>query len=92
MPRLVFSDLPLGNAAGLPHDTASQDLTLELGLQPAGDGHRSAHHAAQPVALAGRRRLARRLPEPGPLDAAGVERARQAHEQALATARSLRQP
>ena len=29
-PRLVFSDFPLGNAAGRPHDRASQDATLEL--------------------------------------------------------------
>jgi hypothetical protein len=33
VPRFVFSDLPLGNAAGLPHDTASQEATLALGLQ-----------------------------------------------------------
>lgn len=33
VPRLLFSDLPLGNAAGLPQDVASQDLTLQLALQ-----------------------------------------------------------
>lgn len=32
VPRLVFSDFPLGNAAGKPHDTASQDATLALAL------------------------------------------------------------
>jgi D-proline reductase (dithiol) PrdB len=32
VPRFVFSDFPLGNAAGRPHDTASQDRTLELAL------------------------------------------------------------
>ena len=31
-PRLLYSDFPLGNAAGRPHDLASQDLTLELAL------------------------------------------------------------
>jgi D-proline reductase (dithiol) PrdB len=31
-PRFLFSDLPLGNAAGRPHDPASQDLTLNLAL------------------------------------------------------------
>jgi hypothetical protein len=31
-PRFVFSDFPLGNSAGRPHDRASQDLTLELAL------------------------------------------------------------
>jgi len=32
VPRFVFSDVPLGNAAALPHDRASQDSTLELAL------------------------------------------------------------
>jgi D-proline reductase (dithiol) PrdB len=32
VPRFVFSDLPLGNAAGRPHDRASQALTLDLAL------------------------------------------------------------
>lgn len=30
--RFLFSDFPLGNAAGLPHDTAAQDHTLSLAL------------------------------------------------------------
>ncbi len=33
VPRLCFSDFPLGNAAGKPHDPASQAATLELALQ-----------------------------------------------------------
>ncbi len=32
VPRLCFSDFPLGNAAGKPHDECSQDATLELAL------------------------------------------------------------
>jgi D-proline reductase (dithiol) PrdB len=32
VPRFLFSDFPLGNAAGRPHDVASQDTTLALGL------------------------------------------------------------
>lgn len=32
VPRFLFSDFPLGSAAGLPHDTASQDATLALAL------------------------------------------------------------
>ena len=32
VPRLLFSDFPLGNAAGRPGDLASQDLTLSLAL------------------------------------------------------------
>jgi hypothetical protein len=33
VPRFLFSDFPLGNAAGRPHDPASQDHTLELALR-----------------------------------------------------------
>jgi hypothetical protein len=32
VPRFLFSDFPLGNAAGKPHDAASQALTLSLAL------------------------------------------------------------
>src|SRR5580692_3200132 len=32
VPRFLFSDFPLGNSAGKPHDIASQDQTLELAL------------------------------------------------------------
>jgi len=33
VPRFVFSDFPLGNAAGRPRDAVSQAFTLELALQ-----------------------------------------------------------
>jgi D-proline reductase (dithiol) PrdB len=33
VPRLLFSDFPLGNAAGRPNDHASQAFTLELALR-----------------------------------------------------------
>jgi len=33
VPRLLFSDFPLGNAAGRPHDAPSQADTLELALR-----------------------------------------------------------
>ena len=32
VPRFLFSDFPLGNSAGRPHDTGSQAATLELAL------------------------------------------------------------
>lgn len=31
-PRFLFSDFPLGNPAGRPHDLESQDFTLQLAL------------------------------------------------------------
>jgi hypothetical protein len=33
VPRLLFTDFPLGNAAGRPHDRVSQAETLELALK-----------------------------------------------------------
>lgn len=33
VPRLLFSDFPLGNAAGKPHDPASQAFTVELAMR-----------------------------------------------------------
>lgn len=33
VPRFLFSDFPLGNSAGKPHDVASQDQTLALALR-----------------------------------------------------------
>ena len=33
VPRFLFSDFPLGNSAGKPHDAESQALTLDLALR-----------------------------------------------------------
>lgn len=33
VPRFLFSDFPLGNAAGRPNDVASQAFTMELALK-----------------------------------------------------------
>jgi D-proline reductase (dithiol) PrdB len=33
VPRLLFSDFPLGNAAGKPHDRVSQEDTLDMALR-----------------------------------------------------------
>src|SRR6201991_2620777 len=33
VPRFLFSDFPLGNSAGKPHDPSSQALTLQLALR-----------------------------------------------------------
>ena len=64
VPRFVFSDFPLGNAAGKPHDEASQAATLELGLPAAGKRVRAAHHPAVAAALGCRRGVEAGLPEP----------------------------
>ncbi|MBU0587032.1 MAG: glycine reductase [Gammaproteobacteria bacterium] len=40
VPRLLFSDFPLGNAAGRPNDRASQAQTLELALSLLESAHK----------------------------------------------------
>lgn len=49
VPRLCFSDFPLGNCAGKPHDPASQAATLELALRTleAAPGPRTTVQSAQ---------------------------------------------
>jgi D-proline reductase (dithiol) PrdB len=90
VPRLLFSDLPLGHSAGLPGDPASQDLTLELGLRllEAAPGARTT--VQSPLRWPGGDGWRDDYLNPKALNAADTDRARQAHAQALATAHSLR--
>ena len=61
VPRLLFSDFPLGNAAGRPKDAASQAFTLELALRTLETAPGAAHHGAVAAALERRSRLEARL-------------------------------
>ncbi len=63
VPRFLFSDFPLGNSAGKPHDVASQDRTLELALARAGGGAGAKHHDAIAAALERGRIVEAGLPE-----------------------------
>lgn len=49
VPRLLFSDFPLDNAAGRPGDVASQDQTLELAWQLLVSATRSRSTLASPL-------------------------------------------
>ncbi len=92
VPRLLFSDVPLGNAAGLPHDVASQDLTLELGLRLL-EGAPAARCTLQsPVRWHGSPDWREAYLNPARCSAGQLELARAEHEQSLAIARTLRQP
>ena len=51
VPRFLFSDFPLGNSAGKPHDVASQAQTLELALRLLETAFGAAHHDAVAAAL-----------------------------------------
>jgi len=56
VPRFLFSDFPLGNSAGKPHDAASQGFTLETGATPARNSAGSADHRSIAAALERRMR------------------------------------
>jgi len=92
VPRLLFSDLPLGHAAGLPHDSASQDFTLELGLRLLEAAPAARTTLQSPLRWPGGDGWREAYLNPAQLTAAERAAARAAHEQSLATARALRQP
>ena len=92
VPRLLFSDLPLGHAAGLPHDLASQDFTLELGLRVLEAAPAARTTVQSPLRWPGGDAWRDAYLNPARLSAADIARERAAHEQSLATARTLRQP
>ena len=92
VPRLLFSDLPLGHAAGLPHDPASQDFTLELGLRVLESAPAARTTLQSPLRWPGGDAWREAYLNPARLTAADIARERAAHEQSLATARTLRQP
>jgi D-proline reductase (dithiol) PrdB len=92
VPRLLFSDLPLGHAAGLPHDRASQDFTLELALRVLEAAPAARTTLQSPLRWPGGEAWREAYLNPARLTAADIARERAAHEQSLATARTLRQP
>ena len=51
VPRFLFSDFPLGNSAGKPHDIEVAGADARTGAGPAGAGVRRAHHHAVAAAL-----------------------------------------
>ena len=64
VPRFLFSDFPLGNSCGKPHEPDTQRFTLDLALKVLESADRPAHHGAVAVALERGRRLEARLQQP----------------------------
>ena len=90
VPRFVFSDFPLGNAAGRPGDPASQALTLELALEALESA--SAPRTTIRSALRWSESSAWKLDYSNPERAspAELERARREMDEAKATAKAVR--
>lgn len=92
VPRLLFSDLPLGHAAGLPYDLGSQDLTLELGLRLLEQATGPRSTVCSPLRWPGGDAWREQYLNPAGLSESERAGLRAEHERALATARTLRQP
>jgi glycine/betaine/sarcosine/D-proline reductase family selenoprotein B len=88
--RLLFSDLPLGNAAGPPRDVAAQRLTLGLALDmlEQADAPRSTWHT--PVRWPGDPDWKRSYCNVDALTPGEIARRRAAFDDAKVTARALR--
>jgi hypothetical protein len=61
VPRFLFSDFPLGNSAGRPHDVGCQALTLELALGLLESAPGAAHDRTVAAALERERGVEARL-------------------------------
>ena len=90
VPRLLFSDLPLGHSAGLPHDMAAQDLTLELGLRLLESAPAARCTLQSPLRWPGGEGWRDAYMNPAHLSAAELQKAYEEHETSLATAKALR--
>ena len=91
VPRLLFSDVPLGNAAGLPHDAASQDFTLELALRVLESAPAPRTTVQSPLRWPGSARWRDDYLDVTRLSPADIERERAGFEQQAAIARTLRE-
>lgn len=90
VPRLLFSDFPLGSAAALPFDPASQDSTLALALRllEAAPGPRTT--VQNPLRWNGRADWKADYLNLERLDPEEIARRRAANDQAKAVAQALR--
>lgn len=90
VPRFLFSDVPLGNAAGLPWDSGSQDITLAaaLSLLETAVGPRTT--GVNAIAWPGGDGWKRAYMSLEGRSAADLARARAEHEAGLAVAAALR--
>lgn len=90
-PRFLFSDMPLGNGAGRPHDPASQDetLALALGLLETAKTPRSTRHS--PLTWPGPASWREDYANPDRLTREEIDARRAAFDEGRDIARRLRQ-
>ena len=91
VPRFLFSDFPLGNSAGRPHDPESQAFTLELALRAleSAPGPRTTVHS--PLRWSGSADWKLDYSNPERLSAEEIREMREESERARETARAMRE-
>ncbi|MDR1228215.1 MAG: hypothetical protein LBK55_04225 [Azoarcus sp.] len=90
-PRFLFSDFPLGNAAGRPGDAASQEATLALALELLAEAEAPRTTWQSPQSWAASRDWKRDYANPARLAPEELARRREEAEAARLEARALRQ-
>ena len=90
VPRFLFSDFPLGNAAGKPHDRESQRLTLELALRTLESAPAARTTVQSPLRWSGSPEWKLDYSNPERASPEELARARQAMDEAKAIAREIR--
>lgn len=90
VPRFLFSDFPLGNAAGRPHDPASQQQTLRLALDLLEQATAPRTTWQSPLIWPGSPDWKLDYANPERLDRQALARLREEAEAARLTARQLR--
>jgi len=90
VPRVLFSDFPLGNAAGRPGDIASQDATLELALRVLEHAPAARTTVQSPLRWSASADWKLDYANPARLSADELQRQRAEAETARITARELR--
>lgn len=92
VPRFVFSDFPLGNAAARPHDPDSQDSTLALALDLLERAFAPRTTVQNPLQWQGRSDWKAHVLDVGSLTPEAIEQRRAELERDRSIARALREP
>lgn len=90
VPRFLFSDYPLGNAAGRPNDIASQDETLSLALDLLEGAERPRTTAVSPLSWPGDGSWKTDYSNAAKLSEGDIRRKRQEFDRGKAVAKAIR--
>ncbi|MCE2517984.1 MAG: glycine reductase [Alphaproteobacteria bacterium] len=90
--RFVFSDFPLGNSAGKPHDRESQDITMTLALDLLAEATAPRTTVTSPLQWSGDDRWKEDYANPEQLTAEDLARKKAEFDAAKSTAKTLRAP